>query len=145
MATGRILGQNASVILIQDGAPLTEISCIKSFSFTFELEMKDEGYLGETTNRKDSVFKGVKLDMEMHSTNAKTFDVIQAVIDKARRRQPNTVINIKAALTWPNGDVVRVTFPDVAFGDFPVNIGSRTDYITFKMDGACSEARVVRT
>jgi hypothetical protein len=107
--------------------------------------MKDVGYLGETTNRKDSVFKGVKLDLEMHSTNGKTFDVIQAMIDKARRRTPGTVINIKASLVWPNGDVVRVTFPDVAFGDFPVNVGSRTDYITFKMDGACSEARIVRT
>lgn len=145
MASQRILGQNASVILVQDGAPLTEVSCIKSFSFTFELEMKDEGYLGETTNRKDSVFKGVKLDLEMHSTSSKTFEVIQAMIDKARRRTPGTVINIKASLVWPNGDVVRVTFPDVAFGDFPVNVGSRTDYITFKMDGACSEARIVRT
>ena len=90
MAQGRILGQNASIILIQDGAPLQEVSCIKSFSFTFELEMKDEGYLGETTNRKDSVFKGVKLDLEMHSTNGKTFDVIQAMIDKARRRTPGS-------------------------------------------------------
>ena len=145
MAAQRILGQQVSLIIIQDSAPLQELDCIRSFSFTYELEMKDEGYLGETTNRKDSVFKGVKLDLEMHSTNGKTFDVIQAMIDKARRRTPGTVINIKAALVWPNGDVVRVTFPDVAFGDFPVNIGSRTDYVTFKMDGACSEARVVRT
>lgn len=145
MAANRILGQNVSLIVVQDGAPLQEINCIKSFSFTFELEMKDEGYLGETTNRKDSVFKGVKMDMEMHSNNKKIFQIIQSAIDKARRRTPGTILNIKASLVWPNGDVARVTFPDVAFGDFPVNIGSRTDYVTFKMDAACSEARVVLT
>lgn len=145
MATGRLLGQNCALIIVQDGVPVQEVNCIKSFSFTFELEMKDEGYLGETTNRKDSVFKGVKMDMELHSTNNKTFQLIQSAIDKARRRTPGTVINIKASMTWPNGDVARVTFPDVSFGDFPVNVGSRTDYVSFKMDAACSEARVVLT
>ena len=70
----RILGQNVSVIVIQDSAPLQEINCIRSFSFNYELELKDEGYLGETTNRKDSVFKGIKFDMELHSASNDIFN-----------------------------------------------------------------------
>ena len=145
MPAQRLLGQNVSIIIIQDSAPIEEVNCIKSFSFTYELELKDEGYLGETTNRKDSVFKGVKLDMELHTNNHRIFGLIQSAIDKARRRTPGIRMNIKASLTWPNGDVARVTFPDVEFGPFPVNTSSRTDYVTVKLEAACSEARTVLT
>lgn len=145
MPSQRILGQNVSIIIIQDSAPLQDLNCVRSFSWTYELEIKDEGYLGETTNRKDSVFKGVKMDMELHTNNNKVFALIQSAVDKARRRTPGTRINIKCSLTWPNGDVARVTFPDVEFGDFPISAGSRTDYVTVKLDAACSEARTVLT
>jgi hypothetical protein len=141
----RILGQNVSVIVIQDSAPLQEINCIRSFSFNYELELKDEGYLGETTNRKDSVFKGIKFDMELHSASNDIFNLIRSAVDKARRRTPGTRINVKASLTWPNGDRAVITFPDVEFGPFPVNTNSRTDYVTIKLEGACSEARAVLT
>lgn len=141
----RILGQNVSVIVIQDSAPLQEINCIRSFSFNYELELKDEGYLGETTNRKDSVFKGIKFDMELHSASNDIFNLIRSAVDKARRRTPGTRINVKASLTWPNGDRAVITFPDVEFGPFPVNTNSRADYVTIKLEGACSEARAVLT
>jgi len=145
MPSQRLLGQNVALIIIQDSAPIQEISCIRSFSFTYEQELKDEGYLGETTNRKDSVFKGMKMDMELHTNNNKVFQLIQSAVDKARRRTPGTRINIKCTLTWPNGDVARVTFPDVEFGAFPINANSRTDYVTVKLEAACSEARTVLT
>ena len=145
MAAQRILGQNVSIVIIKDSVPLQELNCIKSFSFTFELEMKDEGYLGETTNRKDSVFKGVKFDMELHTNNKRIFEFVKDAIDTARRRTPGIRINIKASLTYPNGDLARITFPDCEFGDFPFSIGSRTDYVNVKIDGACSEANVVLT
>lgn len=145
MPSQRLLGQNVSLIIIQDSAPIQEISCIRSFSFTYEQELKDEGYLGETTNRKDSVFKGMKMDMELHTNNNKVFNLIQSAVDKARRRVPGTRINIKCTLTWPNGDTARVTFPDVEFGAFPINANSRTDYVTVKLEAACSEARTVLT
>jgi hypothetical protein len=145
MPSQRLLGQQVSVVVIQDSTPIEEINCIRSFSFTYELEMKDEGYLGETTNRKDSVFKGIKMDMEVHTNNHRIFRLIQTAVDKARRRTPGVRLNIKCSLTWSNGDVARVTFPDVEFGDFPVSVGSRTDYVTVKIDAACSEARAVLT
>jgi len=145
MPSQRLLGQNVALIIIQDSAPIQEISCIRSFSFTYEQELKDEGYLGETTNRKDSVFKGMKMDMELHTNNNKVFQLIQSAVDKARRRTPGTRINIKCTLTWPNGDIARVTFPDVEFGAFPINANSRTDYVTVKLEAACSEARTVLT
>jgi len=91
------------------------------------------------------VFKGVKLDMELHTNNKAIYSLIQSAIDKARRRVPGTRINIKATMAYSNGDLARITFPDVEFGDIPVNVGSRTEYVTVKLDAACSEARTVLT
>jgi len=141
----RILGQNTSVIIVVDSAPQTEINSIRSFSFNYELELKDEGYLGETSNRKDSVFKGIKFDMEMHLANNAAFQLIKTAIDKAQRRTPGVRINVKTSFTWPNGDRAVVAFNDVEFGPFPVNTNSRTDYVTLKIEGACSEAVAILT
>lgn len=141
----RILGQNTVVSIIVNSAPQTEINSIRSFSFNYELELKDEGYLGESTNRKDSVFKGIKFDMEMHLANNAAFQLIKTAIDKAQRRTPGVRINVKTSLTWPNGDRAVVVFNDVEFGPFPVNTNSRTDYVTLKIEGACSEAVAILT
>jgi hypothetical protein len=141
----RILGQNTVVSIIVNSAPQTEINSVRSFSFNYELELKDEGYLGESTNRKDSVFKGIKFDMEMHLANNAAFQLIKTAIDKAQRRTPGVRINVKTSLTWPNGDRAVVVFNDVEFGPFPVNTNSRTDYVTLKIEGACSEAVAILT
>jgi hypothetical protein len=145
MPSQRIIGQNVSIIIIQDSSPIEEISCIKSFNFTYELELKSEGYLGETSERKDSVFKGVKMDMDLHTNNHRIFGLIKSAVDKAKRRTPGVRINMKASMTWPNGDVARVTFPDVEFGAVPVSTGSRADYVSVKLEAACSDALVVLT
>ena len=145
MPSQRLIGQNVSIIIIQDSAPIEEISCIKSFSFTYELELKSEGYLGETSERKDSVFKGVKMDMELHTNNHRILGLVKTAVDKAKRRTPGIRINMKCSMTWPNGDVARVTFPDVEFGPFPFSVGSRADYVNVKVEGACSDALAVLT
>jgi hypothetical protein len=145
MPAQRLIGQNVSIIIIQDSAPIEEVTCVKSFNFTYELELKSEGYLGEYTERKDSVFKGVKMDMELHTNNHRILGVVKTAVDKAKRRTPGVRINIKASMTWPNGDVARITFPDVEFGAFPFSVGSRTDYVSVKVEAACSDALAVLT
>jgi hypothetical protein len=143
MATQRIKGQEVSVEIIKDSRPLDTINIVRSFDFEYELETKSEGYLGETTDRKDSVFRGIKGRMELHTNNKDIFTLIQTAVDKARDRTSGVRINIKATLAYPNGDRVRVTIIDVEFGTFPVKAGSRSDYITVDLDFVASEARTV--
>jgi len=145
MPSQRLLGQNVSIIIIQDSAPIEEINCIKSFSFTYELEIKSEGYLGEFSERKDSIYKGVKMDMEIHTNNHRILGLVKSAVDKAKRRTPGIRINMKCTMTWPNGDVARVTFPEVEFGAFPFQVGGRGDYVSVKVEGACSDALAVLT
>jgi hypothetical protein len=139
----RLIGQDVEVILIVNGEPRDTLTAIKSFEVTFQNEIKDEGFLGETTNRKDTVFNGIKGRMEMQTDNKDLWVLFKSIVDKSRSRQAGTRINIKATMHYPNGDNVRVIVPDAEFGELPFNVGSRTDYAHTTLDFAASEMRVL--
>jgi len=139
----RLKGQEVEVILVVDGSPADTITAVKSFEFTYQTELKDEGFLGETTNRKDSVYNGIKGRMELQTDNKDIWTLFKAIVDKARRRTPGTKINIKATMNYPNGDRVRVIIPDAEFGELPFNVGGRGDYAHTTLDFAASDARAL--
>lgn len=139
----RIKGQEVIVILVVNGQPQAEITAIKSFEMTYQLEIKKEGYLGETTDRRDSIFNGIGGSMEVHLETKAIFTTFNAIVDKARRRTPGVVINIKTTLNFPNGDRVRVIIPNVEFGELPVNFGSRADYGTTTFTFEAQDAQAI--
>jgi hypothetical protein len=141
----RIKGQEVEVIIMVDGQAKTNITTIKNFDFTFQLETTSEGYLGEKTERKDSVFKGIAGKMELHIENQDIFDLVKAAVDKATRRTPGTRINIKATLNFPNGQRPKVIIPDVELGEFPFSFGSRTDYLSVTVNYVAAEAQVIKS
>lgn len=139
----RIKGQEVELLLVVNDVAQTTINTVRSFEFAFQNEILKEGYLGETTDRRDSLFRGVRGRMELHLENADIFTFFKAVVDKSRRRTPGTKINVKATLNFPNGQKVRVMIPDVEFGELPVNFGSRSDYGTTSLDFEASEANTI--
>jgi hypothetical protein len=130
----RIKGQEVELLLVEDNAPLTTINDIRSFEIAAQLEILREGYLGETTDRRDSVYRGLRGRMELHFENRDVLDLIRRLIDKARRRTPGTRINAKATFVFPGGDRVRLIFKDLSFGEVPIAFGSRADYGTISLD-----------
>ena len=134
----RLKGQEVEVVLLVDGAPKTTITAVKSFEVTFALDIKKEGYLGEKASRRDEVYDGVTGKMELHLENPDVLDVVNAIIDRAKRRTPGTKINIKSTLNWPDGSRKVLTIIDASFGAVPLNFASRTDYgtisLTFESD-----------
>lgn len=135
----RLRGDTVEVMLIVNGVPQTTITAIRDFSVIAQMEVLSEGYLGETTERKDSIYKGISGKM---SVNPDTQDILKlqaALIDKARRRTPGTKINIKATLNFPNGQRPRVLIQDAEFGEFPFDIGSRKDYAKVDLTFEASE------
>lgn len=136
----RIKGQEVEVVLIADGRPQASLFAIRSFEMTFQQEIKSEGYLGETTNRRDAIFNGISGRFEAHVDSAQFLTLFRQIVDKARRRTPGVQINIKATLNFPNGDRPRIVIPNVEIGDLPLNFGSRSDYgstsITFEGETA---------
>lgn len=141
--SGRIKGQEVEAIIIVNGAPQRNITTIRNFEFAWQMEISTEGYLGESTDRRDSVFKGVRGSMEMHIENADIFSFMQQVVDRARDRSAGLRVNIKATLRFPNGDRPRILIPDVEFGEIPFNFGSRSDFGTVSLTFEAQEGSVV--
>lgn len=139
----RIKGQEVEIVLLVDGDARTNLTFARSLEFAFKTEMLQEAYLGDTTDRYDTIFKGIRGRIEFHLDNAELFNVIRFIVDKARRREPGTRFNIKATLNFPNGQRARTIISDAEFGELPINFGSRADYGTFQLDFGASEARVL--
>jgi hypothetical protein len=130
----RIKGQEIELMVIMDGRPLTSITDVRSFEVAAKTDMLEESYLGETTDRYDEIFKGVRGRMDLHFENKDIFNLLIGVIDRARRRTPGTIINIKATLNFPNGDRPMVLINNVVFGELPINFASRSDYGAITLD-----------
>jgi len=143
MGQQRIKGQEIEVLVVVNGAPKSNLTSVRSFEVTMNTEIMSEGYLGETTERKDSIFKGVSGKIEMHFDNQEIIKVYQAIVDKARRRTPGVKINIKATLNFPGGQRPRVLISDVEFGALPLGFGSRSDYGTATLDFEASNIAVM--
>lgn len=132
--TQRIKGQEVELILVEDNVPLTGIADVRSFSMEAQLEILKEGYLGETTDRRDSVYRGFSGSMELHFENRDVIDLTRRLIDKARRRTAGSRINCKVTLVFPEGgERVRVLLKNLEFGAIPLGFGSRADYGTISL------------
>lgn len=134
----RIKGQETEVLLIVDNEPKETITDVRSFEVAVQMELLREGYLGETTDRRDDIFRGTRGRMTLHIENDDIFDMFKQIIDRARRREPGTKINIKTTLNFPNGDRPRLQIEDCFFGEIPLVFGSRSDYgeVTLEFESA---------
>lgn len=130
----RIKGQEVEVLLVVDGAPKTSVTAIKSFEVEFQLDILTEGYLGETSSRRDEIFNGVSGSLEFDLESGDLLDIAQQIIDRARRRTPGTVINVKAALNFPSGEIRRIVIKDAFFSAIPVSFGGRDEYGSLTLD-----------
>lgn len=134
----RIKGQEVQVIFVENNSPLTNIVDARSVEMEAQLEIMSEGYLGETTNRRDSVYRGFSGRVELHFENRDVIDLVRRLIDKARRRTAGTRINMQMTMVFPDGgDRVRVLLKNLEFGAIPLGFGSRSEYgtITLPFEG----------
>lgn len=133
MPEQRIKGQEVELMFVEDNVPLSTIQDIKSFEMEAQLEILKEGYLGETTDRRDSVYRGFSGKVEVHFESRDLLDFSRRLIDKARRRTPGARVNMKVTLVFPAGDRLRLILKDLAFGPVPLGFAGRTDYGTVSL------------
>jgi hypothetical protein len=144
MSQPRIKGQECQIIIVVNGTPLSTITDVRNFEVTLKTELLQEGYLGETSDRYDEILKGLSFRGELHAENQDILTVFwQAVHDRAVRRNPSTVINIRTTLNFPNGDRPRVSLKDTFFGPLPMHIPERSQYVAFPIEGGCSDVGII--
>lgn len=137
----RLKGQESQVFMTQDGETLAQLDSIQDSEITAKFTLLQEGYLGETTDRYDEVFHGISGGFSAHITTGAVFDIVQAVMDRARRRTPGVQFNYKTTLQFPNGERKRIIIPNIFFGDMPLNLPKRDQYATLKFTFSASSGR----
>lgn len=142
----RIKGQEVRLTMTSPTGTVDSIGQggVKSFDIEFKTKILDEGYLGETTNRKDDIFEGVSGRLEAHLDRQAYFQLVQQVIDRAQRRLPaDARFNMIATLQFPNGNRPRILIEDVFFGPMPLNAGSRDEFVTVNLEFEAAGGRIL--
>lgn len=140
MANTRVKGQEAYVVIMRDGDPQITIDSVSSLEVEFMMEILEEGYLGETSNRFDSIYNGMRVKIEGHCNSEAYLELAQAIKEKAQYRAGSTVrIDVVASYAFQNGDFPSLVLQDVHFDAIPFSIDSRQSFQSFSLEGKCSE------
>jgi hypothetical protein len=135
----RVKGQEVQILWVAGGNLQDTLTDTKDFEFGPKLEIKEEGFLGETTNRHDEVYNGIKFSGTLQLHTQDWFGMQQTIIQRARRQQPDVVFNVSAVLDFPNGQTPSILISDAHFGPQTQQVRSRGDYVTVKIDGAADD------
>jgi len=141
MPSYRVRGQEVSVQVVQDGKIVAELNDVKSFDVEFQMDIMTEGYLGEFTDRRDDMFKGISGKIEFHIENNAPFDFINAVVQRSQSRVKGTQFNVQSTVNLPNGQVKRLLVNDIFFSSIPVNVSGRSDYVTYSLPYEAAEGK----
>ena len=145
MADQRIRGESVTIIVAVGSEMVLSLTDISNFNATIQVEAVSTGFLGETSERVDMVYKVTDFDMEVQLHSQDYLKFAQAIKDKAQRTTPDTIFNITAVLQFPNGEAPSVVLPDVAFGPIPLNVPGRSEYVKSKVQGKASNHETIYT
>lgn len=136
----RIKGQEVTWSIIGPTGDEDSVDAIADGTVTFESETLSEGYLGESSERQDDIFRRVTFALTIHLPRADYFNLIRRIVDRQQRRTPATeVFNLVMANAFPNGERGRLLLPDIKFGEIPLEVGARDEYVSSTINGATDE------
>lgn len=141
MPNSRVRGQETEITLIVDGQPRLNITFVKSHSFIYKFKKSDAGYIGETTQRYDTVFMGIDGKFQINMGDPDIFRFAEQLKAKARLRTPGMRVNVKTVVNFPNGRRARVLIEDVEFGDLPFDFADRSEKATVDLEYSASDGK----
>ena len=137
----RIKGQEVTVSMSGPEGVEEGLEVVQSFNAEFMFELLQEGYLGETADRFDEIYKGVSGDMEIHMESGKWSDFTLKIQDRASRRDGAAgEFTATATFAFPDGSRRRLVFNNIFFGAMPITAGARPDYVSATLTWNCSLA-----
>jgi len=145
----RIKGQEVTVRITRQGVPEVTVTAIKDITIQFDMATIEEGYLGETTMRKDDIFNGVSGSMTIDAESQDLFELIEFIKLRAQRDPSipvaNSRINATATFAFPNGQRPRIIVRDMKFDAIPIAVSSRDSFVNASLSFKAEDARVLTT
>lgn len=143
MASPRARGQETETAFAINNVPQLATTDIRSLEMAWQLEVQKEGYLGETTDRKDSIYRGISGKQQFHFENPAIFNVVTSFVSKAQRRTPGIQINTKTTINFATGLKTRLIIPDLSSGEIGLSFSDRAAFGTIDFPFEASDAQVV--
>lgn len=138
----RIKGQEVTLSFTTPEGRATGLGNIQSFEAELQMEILREGYLGQTVERRDDIFKGVSGRCELHIETGDYFRFTQLVQDRAERRSAaGGTFNATASFAFPGGARARITFENIFFGALPIRTPDRASYVQVAIEWECERIR----
>jgi hypothetical protein len=139
----RLKGQETILRFIKDGAVQEELVDIQSFEVDDDMALLSEGYVGETTQRKDDIFNGCSGSCSLHVENATYVNFFGAIVNRARRKTPMFKVDAITVFSFPDGNSSKKLYADIRFGPIKTSVGSREGYVSVSFDFGCSEGETI--
>lgn len=140
----RIKGQEVTLTFVTPEGSAEGLTDVMSFEAELQLEILSEGYLGETVQRQDDIYRGVTGTCELHIEDQAYFLFTQRVQDRAERRTAAAgVFNATASFQFPNGQRPVLTFENIFWGPLPIRIPEQSGYVAVTLSWACERLRRV--
>lgn len=138
----RLKGQEVSIRVVDSGTLVASLDSISNFNSEMKSEIKEDGFLGETTNRFDDIHNGYGGDFEIQLRRPDWANFQLRVQARQERKNPNIVFNVVRTDLYPDGTSTVYTYIDVKWGAMTESIGSRADFVKGKCQFACSKRTV---
>lgn len=132
-----IIGQNVEIRIVTDGKLEQNITDIISASVTVNTDVLDGDYLGQEESKLREVFKNFEGEITLETFKADFFDFLDKIIQKAKGKN-SIVFTIAMIANYPNGEVVKLMFPDVKFISPSINIGGKNEKVRKTLKWRCS-------
>ena len=140
----RMLGED-SIMDVRDGGKSIINAMIVSFATEHMLELKSQGYAGDKTDQKDSVYKGEKGEAKVHILESDLLLLADRIVNRAKRELAQFTVNITTTIKFSDGVKRRVMFVDVFFGNIPTRNTGRDQYIDVDLTWECSDYQILGT
>jgi len=130
----RLRGQEVQLRITQGGVILRTLVMIENLTWTVLAEILRKSYLGQTTEMKDDIYKGTKVEFGFDVTSKEPFVMVRTLRDRMARRtaQANAQVNLRFTCNMADGTRPRVTIPDLKFQDPSFALQNRESYGGFR-------------
>lgn len=147
MSETRIKGQEVVARITRGASVLQTFTAFRSIDVRYQLQVISAGYLGETTERKDDVFKGVSGTLELDMADQEALVFADFLVRRAQRKieAASSRVNVTATFNFPHGQSPRLLLRNLAFGEIGFGVGGRDAYVTNSFPFEAEQPRLILT
>jgi hypothetical protein len=140
----RIKGQEVVLDIISPSGRESTLGDVVSASITYQLDILKQRLLGETSDRKDDIFRGLEGEMELQLEQRDALRFVDQVKDRATRRTAaSSRFSVTMTLNFPEGGSARIQMSPVYFGNIPLNVGGGDEYVTMSLTFESEDGRIL--